>query len=320
MRQQNLNAALNNVTATTTATKVEKKAKTKKELNKQSSSESITNKTTNKDELSSKCNGTNSQCSGAITATQKRKDKKLKSQLAKQSSVEDSSSVESVARSVKTKPKDPIPVAKRNSVEVEPPAKLTKDLQLECEVKKEERRKVKAPKYEYADPQYKTNKFDVLDLDDDDDYYISEEESVDSGVTTSTVENPVQQNLKKHPTKVAASNKNSKQSTPTPPPPSTTAKSEKSKPTKELPSQSKKEKPPVEVEVQLSKKQKKKLAQQQTRLQNQANPKSSVSKGSDSLSSAMHKLRLNDDTTIELVKENHGTAGCNAVSQHFIRL
>lgn len=304
----------------TNATKVEKsKSKTKKELNKQSSSESITNKNSNKDETPSKCNGTNSQCSSAITATQKRKDKKLKSQLAKQSSVEDSSSVDSVARSVKTKTKDTVPVGsnktKRNSVDVEPLIKLTKDLQLECEAKKEERRKVKAPKYEYADPQYKTNKFDVLDMDDDDDYYISEEESVDSGVTTSTVDNQSQHNSKKIPTKVNISNKNAKQSIPTPPPPST-AKTEKSKPAKELPSQLKKEKTPVEAEVPLSKKQKKKLAQQQARQQNQGSSaiKSSVSKG-DSLSSAMHKLRLNDDTTIELVRENHGTAGCNAVRQ-----
>lgn len=320
LRQQNLNVAMNQATIATNATKVEKKAKTKKELNKQSSSESITNKNSNKDDTSSSSNnGTNSQCSSAITATQKRKDKKLKSQLAKQSSVEDNSSVESVARSVKTKTKDAVSVGsnktKRNSVDVEPLIKLTKDLQLECEAKKEERRKVKAPKYEYADPQYKTNKFDVLDMDDDDDYYISEEESVDSGVTTSTVDNQSQQNQqnsKKIPTKVTVLNKNAKQSIPTPPPPSA-VKAEKTKPVKELPVQVKKEKsPPVVAEVPLSKKQKKKLAQQQARQQNQGSAKPSVSKG-DTLSSAMHKLRLNDDTTIELVKENHGTAGCNAV-------
>lgn len=318
LRQQNLHAAMNHSTAENNVAKVDKKAKAKKELNKQSSSESITNKTLSKVETVSKCNGTSSPCSGAITATQKRKDKKLKSQLAKQSSVEDSSSVESVARSVKTKTKDAIPAAcnkaKRNSIDVEPQAKLTKDLQFEIEAKKEERRKVKAPKYEYADPQYKTNKFDVLDMDDDDDYYISEEESVDSGVTTSTVENTVQQISKKIPTKVTVSNKNAKQSIHTPPPPSTAAKTEKSKPTKELPPQTKKEKSPIEAEVPLSKKQKKKLAQQQARQQSQGSAQSSVSKG-DSLSSAMHKLRLNDDTTIELVKENHETAGCNAVRQ-----
>lgn len=286
-------------------------------MNKQSSSESITNKNSSKDDTSSKCNGTNS---GAITATQKRKDKKLKSQLAKQSSVEDSSSVESVARSIKTKTKDAVPIGcnktKRNSVEVEPQTKLTKDLQLESEAKKEERRKVKAPKYEYVDPQYKTNKFDVLDLEDDDDYYISEEESVDSGVTGSTVENQ-QQIPKKIPTKVNISNKNSKQSIPTPPP--FAAKTERSKSTKELPSQPKKEKAPVEAEVQLSKKQKKKLAQQQARQQNngvQVGTKSSVFKA-DTLSSAMHKLRLNDDTTIELVKDNHGTGGCSTVRKIF---
>lgn len=314
---------MNQPTIGIAATKVEKKAKTKKELNKQSSSESITHKSSNKDDTSSKCNGTtatvSSSSSGAITATQKRKDKKLKAQLAKQSSMEDSSSVESVARSIKTKAKESIPTGcnktKRNSVDVEPPTKLTKDLQADSEAKKEERRKVKAPKYEYADPQYKTNKFDVLDLDDDDDYYISEEESVDSGVTTSTVDNAQQQNPKKVPAKVNVSSKNAKQSIPTPPP-SSSAKSEKSKTTKEPAApQSKKEKSPVvEVaEVQLSKKQKKKLAQQQARQQNNANAKSEVSNGDCSLSNSMHKLRLNDDTTIELVKENHVATGCNTV-------
>ncbi|KAG4067279.1 hypothetical protein HA402_000270 [Bradysia odoriphaga] len=320
LRQQNLNAAAVNPTtvAANTSTKVEKKAKAKKELNKQSSSESITtNKTSNKDETSSKCNGSTS--SGAITATQKRKDKKLKAQLAKQSSVEDNSSVESVARNAKTKAKDVMPIAcnkaKRNSVEVEPQPKATKDSQLESDLKKDERRKVKAPKYEYADPQYKTNKFDVLDLDDDDDYYISEEESVDSGVTsTSTVDLVSQQNSKKNPTKANISNKNTKQAAVTPPTPSTT-KTEKSKPTKEVQTQLKKEKSPVEAEIPLSKKQKKKLAQQQARQQSQANAKSSVSHG-DSLNSAMHKLRLNDDTTIELVKDNHGTANCNAANSN----
>lgn len=324
LRQQNLNAAaMNHATVVANnPTKVEKKAKAKKELNKQSSSESITTTTTttiknsNKDDTSAKCNGsTNS--GTTITATQKRKDKKLKAQLAKQSSLEDTSSVESVARNSKTKTKDAIPVAcnktKRNSVEVEPQPKPTKDSQLECEPKKDERRKVKAPKYEYADPQYKTNKFDVLDLDDDEDYYISEEESIDSGVTTSTVEYTSQQNSKKNPTKANLSNKSVKQTVSTPPTPTIT-KAEKSKPVKEVPTQLKKDKTPVEAEVPLSKKQKKKLAQQQARQQSQATPKSSVSQG-DSLNNAMHKLRLNDDTTIELVKDNHGTANCNTVSR-----
>lgn len=304
--------------AANTPTKVEKsKAKAKKELNKQSSSESIaTAKNSIKDEAPSKCNGVTS--SGAITATQKRKDKKLKAQLAKQSSVEDNSSVESVARNAKTKAKEVIPVTcsktKRNSVDVEPQPKATKDAQLESDSKKDERRKVKAPKYEYAIPQYKTNKFDVLDLDDDDDdYYISEEESVDSGVTTSTVDHASQLNSKKNPTKVNVSNKNAKQAVAVPPTPSTT-KTEKSKPAKGVPTQSKKEKSPVEAEVPLSKKQKKKLAQQQARQQSQANVESSSVSHGDSLNNAMNKLRLNDDTTIELVKEHHGTAACNAVS------
>lgn len=310
------------------ATKAEKKAaaKSKKELNKQSSSESITNKASAKDETSSKCNGTSTNSlssTGAITATQKRKDKKLlKAQLAKQSSVEDSSSVESVARSAKAKTKDANPSTcnktKRNSVDVEP-TKVTKDLQLENDAKKEERRKVKAPKYEYADPQYKTNKFDVLDLEDDeDDYYVSEEESIDSGVTSSTVDNPSNQNAKKMPAKANVATKNAKQSNPTPSPSTSSAKAEKSskQPAKEvLPPPSKKEKSPpaVEAEVPLSKKQKKKLAQQQARQQSQAMAKSEASKG-DALSNSMNKLRLNDDTTIELVKENHDTAACNSVS------
>ncbi|KAJ6638598.1 Protein FAM193A [Pseudolycoriella hygida] len=318
LRQQNLNAAMNNAatapsTANNATNKVEKK-KAKKELNKQSSSESFTNKSGAKDEAPSKCNGTNSLSSSAITATQKRKDKKLRSQIAKQSSVEDSSSVESVNRNVKAKAKDAIPIScnksQRNSVELEPATKLTKDL--ETDAKKEERRKVKAPKYEYADPQYKTNKFDVLDLDDDDDYYISEEESVDSGVATLTGDTQSLRSLpKKTATKAAVSNKNTKQSIPTPP---SAPKTEKSKPTKELTSQLKKEKSPVEVEVQLTKKQRKKLAQQQARLQKQESAKASAAKN-DSLTNAMHKLRLNEDTTIELVEDNHVT-GCNSVNSN----
>lgn len=324
LRQQNIDA-MNQTPVLNNSTKVEKKPKAKKELNKQSSSESITTKSSTKDEPSTKCNGTTTQSSSAITATQKRKDKKLKTQLAKQSSVEDNSSVESVVRGVKPKVKETIPVmcnkAKRNSVDVEPQIKLTKESQAESDVKKEERRKVKAPKYEYADPQYKTNKFDVLDMDDDDDYYISEEESINSGVTTSTGDNQLPSNVKKISAKAIVSNKKPKQPTPTPPPQQPViVKAEKPKPVKELPSQLAKEKSPVEVEVHLSKKQKKKLAQQQTRQQNQGAFKSTVPKSGDSLSNAMHKLRLNDDTTIELVKESHGAAGCNAVRQQIFYL
>lgn len=57
----------------------------------------------------------------------------------------------------------------------------TKELNINDEKPKKEKKKVKAVKFEYADPNYKVNQFDLLDMDEDDDYYIesSSEESSD---------------------------------------------------------------------------------------------------------------------------------------------
>lgn len=63
--------------------------------------------------------------------------------------------------------------------------KSTKEMTIAEEKPKKEKKKVKAVKFEYADPNYKVNQFDLLDMDEDDDYYTesstdesSEEESI----------------------------------------------------------------------------------------------------------------------------------------------
>lgn len=220
------------------------------------------------------------------------------------------------------------------SKDIEVLVRLTKDLQLSSK-KTEEKRKVKAPKFEYVDPQYKNNKFDVLDLDDED-YYISEEESVESApsspvpvppkaletlkpsktgkksipvkvsVTSSTAEKSVQSSYA-----AAAAGKLDKKAVPV----SQRVLSNVATPAKNKGKSSSPPTPPI-AEVQLSKKQKKKLAQNQLKLD--ALNATAVSKNkvdkkvhnaeimAKSLKDSMQRLNLNDDTTIELVRENHG--------------
>lgn len=55
--------------------------------------------------------------------------------------------------------------------EIETITNSTKELTINGEKPKKEKKKVKAVKFEYADPNYKVNQFDLLDMDEDDDYY-----------------------------------------------------------------------------------------------------------------------------------------------------
>lgn len=74
---------------------------------------------------------------------------------------------------------------KKDEVDVENVAELTKNLTLSEEQPKKQKKKLKAVKYEYADPNYKVNQFNLLDTDEDgDDYYLesSSDESIDEPV------------------------------------------------------------------------------------------------------------------------------------------
>lgn len=86
---------------------------------------------------------------------------------------------------VKEKDKQKKKSKKDEDVDVENVAELTKNLTLSEEQPKKQKKKVKAVKYEYADPNYKVNQFNLLDDDEDgDDYYLesSSDESIDEPV------------------------------------------------------------------------------------------------------------------------------------------
>ena len=243
---------------------------------------------------------------------------------------------------------------------VEQIIKLTKNLKITTDAdavdkKPSKKIKVKAPKFEYADPQYKMNKFDVLDLDDDDFYISEEEESVPDSVTVSPVTvkkdtTSVIENKKPESTshqKPSNSKKNSKKNTTlasksnvTTPVlilkeannlrqsyndlVATTNKNENKKQAQLNKKNTNVSKvsptpQPLVPPVELSKKQKKKLAQQKAKLDAAAavaagdGRKSKSAKSitnaenmANSLNKTMQRLNLNDDTTIELVKENRG--------------
>lgn len=258
-------------------------------------------------------------------------------------------------------------------VDVEQLTAKTQKLQLKMDnaktktQKDQQKRKVKAARVEYADPEYRNNKFDVLDMDDDD-YYLSESESERSGysfdrqpadksvlskllplspieytreVAFTTVRGSKGDKSKaKHSTAVVAD-----AATPLTPAPSPTAVASRA-PAKQTtapvattpiaaymqtPSYARPLPTPQPIEIQLSKKQKKKLAQQQTRLANstaaavQASPAASritppaaamptatntssfvqpTETMAQKLKNAMQRLSINDDTTIELVREH----------------
>lgn len=204
----------------------------------------------------------------------------------------------------------------------------------DMETPKKEKRRVKATKVEYADPQYAKNKFDVLNLEDDDYESESDDDQPRESVSPSW---PARSST-------SESNKYSKDSSFT-----TVQKTraEKAKALK-LASQAWNREakaalaakaagftnrpqspyvrvpaPPQPIEIQLTKKQLKKMAQQQTRLAAQqaatavkpkpvasnisANPMQSQSMA-QTLKNSMQRLSLNDDTTIELVREQQKVA------------
>lgn len=117
--------------------------------------------------------------------------------------------------------------------EVETIINSTKELAIsEEKPKKEKKKEKKAVKFEYADPNYKVNQFDLLDMDEDDDYYIesSSEESSDdepepvpvprpTAVVTANKPNPPlsnQSSIESQSAQITKSNKN--------PPPTKNAK------------------------------------------------------------------------------------------------
>lgn len=330
LRQQNLNAALNNAAAAAavasapqppvSTSKSDKNEKKKQKKEKQSSGIPV-----DSIEMPVKVS--------PHVEVGKKKSKKV-AVTDRKDSIDETSSVDtnkSKKQSAKTKKQES---SAFKSKDIDLLVRMTKDLQLSSK-KTEEKRKVKAPKFEYVDPQYKNNKFDVLDLDDED-YYISEEESVESApsspvpvplkaletskpskagkkaisvkvlATPVPIEKPVQSSYA-----AAAAGKLDKKAVPIAqrllPAVATPAKNK---------GKSSSPATPTVAEVQLSKKQKKKLAQNQLKLD--ALNAAAVSKNkvdkkvqnaeimAKSLKDSMQRLNLNDDTTIELVRENHG--------------
>lgn len=329
LRQQNLNAALNNAAAA--ATVPAGAASTKVD-----GGEAVASADSNNSKKKSKKENKNpSPLAQPIKAAenigkQKNTPKKLNNVEYRKSSIDDSCSVDTTSTN---KSKNGKKVSTINQI-----TRMTKDLNLS---KKNEKRKVKAPKYEYADPQYKNNKFDVLDLDDDD-YYISEDDSsvpsspsrrsspvtVAEPITTKSMVNETAKSSLKI-TNVAAT-----KSAPAAVPAKTTetkSSSYAAAAAGRLDKNSSKSKnnspavillpPPPPPPPELSKKQKKKLAQQQLKQENAATKIGSSSKKAqnaaaltNTLKDSMQRLSLNDDTTIELVRDSHAAAFGGAAS------
>lgn len=203
------------------------------------------------------------------------------------------------------------------------------------ETPKKEKRRVKVTKFEYADPQYAKNKFDVLNMDDDDFASESDDDNFRESVSPSwparsstsdstkyskdssftTVQKTRAEKAKAQKLASQAWNREAKaalaakaatvQSTP--------FNLRPQSPYVRVPP------PPQPIEIQLTKKQLKKMAQQQTRLAAQqaartpVNPKPAPSINpsqsmAQTLKNSMQKLSLNDDTTIELVREKQKAA------------
>lgn len=186
--------------------------------------------------------------------------------------------------------------SKKNAVDddIESITNATKELALAApEAKpKKEKRKVRAMKFEYADPNYKVNPFDLLDMDEDDEFYTESSSSSSSdeeepprvvrpaaAINPKPVRNappPVESTATK---KAATNNKGNAMS----------ATSDKKSVTQPQPQ------PTVAA---TSKKQKKKGAQPQQQSHNEK-------PASKSLTTQMQRLQLNADTTIELVNDHH---------------
>lgn len=231
----------------------------------------------------------------------------------------------------------------RNITLEEPPrSKPSVKAKAEIVVPKKERRRVKTTKFEYADPQYAKNKFDVLNMDDDDFESESDDDNANESVSPSW----------RARSSTAESNKYSRDSSFTTVQKTRAEKAKAQKQASEAWNREAKaalaakaagsstsftvrpqspyvrdRAPPQPIEIQLTKKQLKKMAQQQTRLAAQqaataANaPKPTASNSSSNasqsmaqtLKNSMQKLSLNDDTTIELVREQQRTAAVGTV-------
>lgn len=208
--------------------------------------------------------------------------------------------------------------------------KSTKDMSLSLsnEKVKKEKKKVKAPKYEYADPNYKVNKFDLLDLDDDEDYYLETSSDDEDSVTNVVAAKPFLSS--KNSVAKAQASKSTKENQPindASKKTSITSTNSKSSAVKAEKPSAKEKATPLNQKSQniatpalptvsvnskaqelegLSKKQKKKKLVEHQRQEVKESIDNSVNKAekmAKSLNDSMSRLHLNSDTTIELVKD-----------------
>lgn len=105
--------------------------------------------------------------------------------------IKTTSNINSTPVTAKEKDKQKNRAKKSAESDIESITSSAKDLSLAEEKPKKEKKKLKAVKYEYADPNYKINQFNLLDMDEDDDYYI--ESSDESSDDESSTESPTLQ-------------------------------------------------------------------------------------------------------------------------------
>lgn len=156
--------------------------------------------------------------------------------------------------------------AKKNSVEedIASVTSATKAMTLAEEKPKKEKRKVRAVKFEYADPNYKVNQFDLLDMDEDDEYY-TESSSSDEEEPAKPAPVVNAKPVRIQPETTHASQTSKRNVDKHVPPPSSAKPTQKQQPEPHaVVSQPQNTNNPGTV---LSKKQKKKLAQQQQQQQ-----------------------------------------------------
>lgn len=241
----------------------------------------------------------------------------------------------------------------KNEMKVEEIVQMTKDIKLEeprskpigkpkvdIETPKKEKRRVKANKIEYADPQYAKNKYDVLNVDDDEfESEIDDDDATESVSPTwrarsstaeskhskdssfTTVQKTKAEKAKAQKLASQAWNREAKAALAAKAAAAAVPFIRPQSPYIRMPPT------PQPIEIQLTKKQLKKMAQQQTRLAAQhaanatnsklptaANPNSNNQAQSmaQTLKNSMQRLSINDDTTIELVREQQRAAAVGA--------
>lgn len=263
-------------------------------------------------------------CSEATTSTMTRPKAKLTKKQAKKEA-------KKALTKARNEPKvDDIVEMTRDMCLDEPRSKANFAAKAKKDSPKPQKRRVKATKYEYADPQYAKNKFDVLNMDDDDFESASDtsesvspvrparptageppKHSKDSSFTT--VQKTRAEKAKAQKLASQAWNREAKavlaaKASPVP------FNNRPQSPYVRVPA------PPQPIEIQMTKKQLKKLAQQQTRIAAQqttvvptthktttSRPESQTM--AQTLKNSMQKLSLNDDTTIELVRQQQRPNG-----------